>query len=76
MKADQDAVEHPHDDTGQNGKVTGTESPEVSKVEGTDLVDVAMSTHAQRPLGPPARGKENHDDTGEVVEGEEDTVIY
>ena len=64
------------EDAEMDGKDTNTGAPELPQISGTDTNNTAMSEAKQRPPTMPETTKDNGDDGGEVVEGDEDTVIY
>ena len=75
-EADLNAAEHSQESTDAIGKDPANKDIEDSKVNGTDPADVEMSENSRRSVEPSEPGKDAPDDGGEVVEGEEDTVIY
>ena len=59
-----------------DGKETDTHSSDDHKVDGADSDDVTMLGASPQASERPEPAKDTGDDGGEVVEGDEDTVIY
>lgn len=59
------------------GSITNGENLPIPKQsEDTNMNGTAVPDNEQQPSQPPESSKDQGDDGGEVVEGEEDTVIY
>ena len=64
------------DEEGANGRVTDSSDPVDLGVNGTIISDVSMGEASLEASELPKQKDANQDDGGDIVEGEEDTVIY